>query len=555
MRQLTSLDVQFLAMESPQTYGHVGGLAILDPSTMSTGQLELRDVCRLLSERLHLLPPFRWRLVEVPLGLDLPYWVEDPDFDLDFHIRDSAVPPPGRDRQVAETVARIFARPLDRSRPLWELYLIHGLTEDRVAMLTKVHHSVVDGVSGAEILSILLDPSPEGREISPPDEPLTGERVPSGLEMLGRGLLGLPRQPLRAARALPAIAPNLLDLPGVGRVPGMGALGRVSSGVLRLLGGGPDLRLLETQTGAVPQTSFNGPISAHRRFAFGSISLDAVKSVKNVLGVTVNDVVVTLCATAVRDWLVERDELPDQPLVAMIPVSVRSDDEKGTFGNRVSVMIAPIPTNESDPRVRLQRAHETLKVAKERHRALPAALLTDATAFIPPAVAARAARLTMDIMGRLRPPLNLVISNVPGPRSPLFSAGAQLRAHYPVSAIANGVGLNITAMSYRDHIDFGIVTDRDQIGDPWPMMDGVRSAMNELEEVVRGRPRASTSRRRSSSGDPRPSATAEGEAGAARGARDPSPGSGSQPGGAGAVGSGGARSGSSARNGRDRTLQ
>src|SRR5215216_747586 len=176
MRQLTSLDAQFLGVETARTYGHVGGLAVYDPSTAPGGTMEVKDVCRLVSERLHLLPPFRWRLVGVPFGIDLPYWVEDPDFDLDFHVRESAVPPPGDDRQLAATAARIFARPLDRSRPLWELYLIHGLEGGRVALLTKVHHSVVDGVSGNEILSVLLDPSPEGRDIEPPPEP----RPPAG---------------------------------------------------------------------------------------------------------------------------------------------------------------------------------------------------------------------------------------------------------------------------------------------------------------------------------------------------------------------------------------
>ena len=219
MRQLTSLDAQFLGVESASTYGHVGGLAVYDPSTAPGGKLEMGDVCRMVSERLHLLPPFRWRLVEVPFGIDLPYWVEDPAFDLDFHIRDSAVPPPGDDKQLAETVARIFARPLDRSRPLWELYLIHGLPEGRVAMLTKLHHSMVDGVSGNEILGVLLDPSPEGKEIPPAPKRPAGERVPGDLEMLGRGLLGVPRQPLRALRSLPTALPNLTDLPGANAFP------------------------------------------------------------------------------------------------------------------------------------------------------------------------------------------------------------------------------------------------------------------------------------------------------------------------------------------------
>jgi diacylglycerol O-acyltransferase / wax synthase len=499
MRQLTSLDAQFLAVETPRTYGHVGGLAVYDQSTAPGGKLELSDVCQLVGERLHMLPPFRWRLVKVPFGLDHPYWIEDPDFDIDFHIREAAIPPPGDDRSLAEVVSRIFARPLDRSRPLWELYLIHGVESDRVAMLTKVHHSVVDGVSGAEILSVLLDLVPEGREIPPPEPRHGGERVPSDLEMLGRGVAGLPRWPFRALRAIPSTVPNLLDVPGVGRVPGMGTFGRVASRARGITGATrTEARVLEQQTATVPRTRFNGPISAHRRYAFGSISLDTVKALKNELGITLNDVVVTLCATAVRNWLDERGELPDDPLVSMIPVSVREQHQYGEFGNRVSMMIVPIPTDVDDPRERLMQAHEYLRGAKERHRAIPANLLTDATAFIPPAVAAMAARTTLDIMGRLRPPLNLVISNVPGPREPLYCAGALLQAHFPVSVIADGVGLNITAMSYRDHIDFGIVADRNMIDDAWPLMDGLKAACSELDEVVCGPKRRQRARRRRS---------------------------------------------------------
>src|SRR3954469_6938380 len=220
MRQLTSLDAQFLAMETPRTWGHVSGLAVYDPSTTPTGQLTIEDLCRVVSQRLHLLPPFRWRLVWVPFGLDHPYWIEDPDFDIDFHIRESAVPPPGGDRQLAETVARIHARPLDRSRPLWELYVIHGLEGGRVALLTKLHHAMVDGVSGNEILAVLLDPSPEGREI-PPAEAEHGDRVPGELEMLGRGLAGVPRQPWRALKGLPKTLPNLTEMPGANAFPGV----------------------------------------------------------------------------------------------------------------------------------------------------------------------------------------------------------------------------------------------------------------------------------------------------------------------------------------------
>jgi diacylglycerol O-acyltransferase len=487
MRQLSPLDAQFLAVESANTYGHVGSLAVYDPSTAPGGRLRIEDICRLTSQRLHLLPPFRWRLVPVPFGLDLPYWIDDPDFDLDFHIRESAVPPPGADRQLAETVARLFARPLDRSRALWELYLIHGVEGGRVALLTKVHHSVVDGVSGNEILSVLLDPTPEGRDVPPPEEELSGERAPGELEMLGRGVLGIPRQPVRALRHAPKAIPSLPDLPGANAFPGVPTLARGMARLKQLLGAPGDEGVLEVASAVPPRTPFNGPISPHRRFSFGSISLDSVKALKDELGITVNDVVVALCATAVREWLLDRDALPDDPLVAMIPVSVRKEGEE--YGNRIGAMIVPIATNEPDPRRRLMRTHELLRSAKERHAAVPAALLTDATAFIPPAVAALAARTTMQIMGRTRPPLNLVISNVPGPRDPVYCAGAQLQASFPVSVVIDGVGLNITVMSYRDRMDFGIIADRDQVDDVWSLMDGVREALAEFEETICGKPR------------------------------------------------------------------
>ena len=487
MRQLTSLDAQFLAVESARTYGHVGGLAVYDPATAPGATMEVSDLSRLVGERLHLLPPFRWRLVEVPLGIDHPYWIEDPDFELDFHIRESAVPPPGDDRRLAETVARIFARPLDRRRPLWELYLIQGLGHGRVALLTKVHHSLVDGVSGNEILSVLLDPSPEGREIPPPEHAVRPDRVPGELEMLGRGLAGLPLLPLRALRSMPAALANLTELPGANAFPGVPTLSRGATYVRRRLGvESADPGILEATTARPPRTSFNGRISGHRRFSFGQLSLDTVKAIKDEAGVTVNDVVVSLCAGAMRDWLQERDELPAKPLVAMVPVSVRTEEEQGTFGNRISVMIVPIATDEADPVKRLRRTHELLRGAKERHRATPANLLTDATSFIPPAVASLAARATVEVMGRTRPPLNLVISNVPGPRSPLYCAGARLEANYPVSVVIDGVGLNITVMSYLDHLDFGIVADRAQVDDVWTLLDRAGRALDELQLAVLG---------------------------------------------------------------------
>ena len=476
MRQLTSLDAQFLALETPRQSGHVGGLAILDTSTTPSGTLTVADIQALIAERLPLLPPLRWRLQEVPLGLDYPYWIDDIDFDLDFHVRELALPAPGSDAQLAEQTARIVSRPLDRAKPLWELYLISGLESGHTAMLTKIHHALIDGMSGAEIMGLLLDLSPEGRELATPARWGDDEPPPGELGMLARGLLGLPRYPLRALRSLPAAVPNLEETP-FATLPGAGTVGRLAKAVSGRNGANHPREKL-----VAPKTSFNGRVSAHRRFTFGQLSLDEVKAVKNAHGVTVNDVVVTICAGAVRRWLVEHGELPDEPLVAQIPVSVRTDEQVGTYGNRIMLMSAPLFTEEPDPVRRLQRTHDALDGMKERHRALPATLLQDANHFIPPAMFSRAARLTFRLATSRpgRPTWNLVISNVPGPQFPLYCAGARLVANYPVSVITDGMGLNITVMSYCGSLDFGIVADREQMPDVGLLMGWLRESLAEL---------------------------------------------------------------------------
>ncbi len=485
MRQLTSADAQFLALETPRQAGHVGGLAILDPSTTPRGALDAGDLCDLLAERLPLLPPLRWRLAEVPLGLDYPYWVDDPHFDLDYHVRELALPGPYSDHKLSEQVARIFSRPLDRARPLWELYLIHGLDNGNVAMLSKIHHALIDGLSGAEIMGVLLDLSPEGREPTAPAEQDGDADQPSDLEMVARGLMGVPRYPVRLLRSLPSALPNLDETP-LGVLPGAGTVARVTDRLRHPFGS--EGQELERSSLRAPRTSFNGRVSPHRRFTFGQIPLDDVKAVKNQHGVTVNDVVVSICAGAVRRWLIEHDELPDDPLVAQIPVSVRSEEQMGTYGNRIMLMRAPLFTNLEDPLQRLEAQHEALRAMKERHRALPAELLQDANHFIPPAVFSRAARATFALTSSSpgRPTWNLVISNVPGPQFPLYCAGAKLVANYPVSVVTDGMGLNITVMSYMGSMDFGIVADRDQMPDLDNLMGWMHDALEELQEISDG---------------------------------------------------------------------
>jgi WS/DGAT/MGAT family acyltransferase len=454
---------------------------VLDPTTAPGGRVTCADLQALVAERLPLVPPFRWRLVQVPFDLDYDYWIDDADFDLDFHVRELALPPGAGDRELAEQVARIFARPLDRSRPLWELYLIHGLPEGRVAVMTKIHHAVIDGISGNEIQGALLDLGPEGREAPPPLTEAADAR-PGELEMLARGVMGLPRYPLRLLRSVPRALPNVDEVASLSGIPGVKTAGRLAARVERLVGGGRS-RVVGRMDLVPPRTSFNGRISAHRRFVFGRLPLDEVKQIKGRFGVTVNDVVVSICAGAVRRWLIEHNELPAEPLVAQIPVSVRKESQQGTFGNRILLMTAPLFTDEHDPVRRLQRTHEALAEMKERHRALPADLLQDANQFIPPAVFSRAARLTFSLAasGRGRPAWNLVISNVPGPQFPLYMAGARLEANYPISVITDGMGLNITVMSYCGSLDFGIVADREQMPDLSSLLDLLGDALEELK--------------------------------------------------------------------------
>ncbi len=482
MRQLTGLDAQFLALETPRQSGHVSLLSVLDPSTTPTGRLDIGHIQRLLQERLPLLPPFRWRLRQIPFGLDYPYWIDDADFDLEYHVRELALPPPPTDAKLAEQVARIASRPLDRSRPLWELYLIHGLDGGRVGMLTKIHHAAVDGMSGSEILSALLDLRPEGRE-PPPPLSSQGDREPTDLEMLARGVLALPKYWQRVFRAVPSTLPNLEDTPLLKELPGAPTLGRISERMVRTIRGRPS-RMLERTNLKPPKTSFNGRVSAHRRFAFGRLSLDAVKAVKNQYGYTVNDVVVALCAGAVRRWLAEHGELPDEPLVAQIPVSVRTEEHIGTFGNRIGMLSVPVYTNEPDPERRLQLTHAAMSAAKERHKLMPAELLQDATHFIPPAVFAQASRVTFSLAVTRRPMWNLVISNVPGPQLPLYCAGARIESLFPVSVITDGLGLNITVMSYLGNLDFGIVADREQMPDVWKLIGWLQESLAELKPAT-----------------------------------------------------------------------
>ncbi|MBT8164997.1 MAG: wax ester/triacylglycerol synthase family O-acyltransferase [Acidimicrobiia bacterium] len=469
MHQLNGIDTTFLNMETPTQQGHVGGVVIVDPST-APGEWGFATIRQLIEDRIHLLPPFRRRLVTVPLEVDNPYWVEDAHFDLDFHLRHIAVPSPGGRTELAELVARIHERPLDRSRPLWEMYVIEGLEQGRVATYTKLHHAAIDGVSGAEILTILLDPDPAGRPLDPSAGSWEGQAVPSPMSLLLRSAARTALSPARAMRVGYELARSIPGLNPLKSLPALVGLGRDRD------------EFLSRPTLIAPRSLLNRPITPHRRWVFGEVSLETVKAIKTAAGTTVNNVVISVSAGAVRSWMLEHGDLPDRSLQALIPISIRTDEEQGEIGNKVSGMIAPIGTHLADPIERLEFVHHTMEIARDTHQATPATMLQDFAEFAPPAIAARAARLAYrNGRGGRWTPFNLVISNVPGPHFPLYLAGAQLEGHYPVSAITDGAALNITLHSYLGQLCFGLVADRDLVPDLATILDSIHDEVAQLE--------------------------------------------------------------------------
>jgi diacylglycerol O-acyltransferase len=461
MRRLTSLDAFFLATEDERTVANVSALAILERKRANGRRLTRHAVKSLFAQRLHLLPPLRWQLAAVPLNVAHPSWV-DGAVDLDFHVREFALAAPGDDACLTEQVARLAAEPMSRSRPLWEAYLIHGLSGDRVALLIKLHHAAIDGVSGAEILGTLLDESPHGREVPPPLARRT-ESVPNRLGMLVRGVADVPRQGLAAVGAArPALThldkvATIRSLPGVSEITGF-------AGRFMIGGRTESARSLPM---VAPRTAFNTRITPNRNLALVRLPMPEVLQLKEAHGATVNDVVISLCAGALRTWLDDKDQLPQEQLLAMVPVSIRTASERGTFGNKVGTMVVPLPTDEADPTRRIRECRDSLLQAKERHATQPPNIMQQANDLVPPVLFGLAMRTVLRLASStaLNPAANVIISNVPGPRTPRYLAGAYVLANYPVSTIVDGMALNITLFSYLDSLHIGLTADSDLVPD------------------------------------------------------------------------------------------
>jgi diacylglycerol O-acyltransferase / wax synthase len=463
MERLSGLDASFLYFETSQMHMHVSIVAVLDPKD-APGGFSFDKVQALIASRIHLLPPFRRRPVSVPFDLHHPMWVEDPDFDIIHHVHRVTCKAPGGAKELAEICGRITSTPLARSRPLWEVWYIEGLEHGRVACLTKVHHCTVDGASGAELMVHLFSTQPETPEAGAPVIP-PPEKIPTDAELVRHALLSRIKQPLEIARLLRRTVSTVAQLAKRRRDP-------------------------ETESGATPltapRTRFNGAITAQRSIAFKRLSLTEVKSVRKVLGATVNDMVLAICSGALRRYLDDRGELPREPLIATCPISVRSNGVAEPSVNKLSAMFTSLATHLADPVERLRAIQSVTRGAKEEHNAIGADMLQRWAEFAAPTTFALAARFytRLKLADRHRPIHNLVISNVPGPPFALYMAGAELVAGYPLGPVFEGAGLNITVMSYIDSIDFGFNAATNSVPDLWALAEYVPIAFEELRQAA-----------------------------------------------------------------------
>ncbi len=452
--RLTGLDSSFLHMERDASHMHVAACLVLRGSAPP-----YEDVVDGLASRLHLVPRYRQRLAFVPLEQGRPVWVDDPHFNVAYHIRHTALPRPGGETELKRLCGRVFSQSLDRSRPLWELWLVEGLADDRFAILSKTHHALVDGVSGVDLISVLFDTSSDPMPVAPPEHPWVARPVPSGTQLLAEALIERATVPAEIARGVRHALRGPRSLAGRigGTLVGLGATTRAG------------LR-------PAPSSPFNVRIGPHRRFTWVHGDLAEFKAVKNALGGTVNDVVLTAVAGALGRYMRLHGELTDDVVLrAMVPVSIRADAERGALGNQVSAMWAPLPVGITDPVARLQEMSEAMKQVKESGQAVGAQALTALSGFAPPTIMAQAARL--QARQRL---FNLVVTNVPGPQIPLYLLGRELDAMYPMVPLAENTALGIAIMSYHGQLNFGLVSDYDALADLETLADELTSSIAEL---------------------------------------------------------------------------
>ncbi len=463
MQRLSGLDASFLYLETSAQLLHVCGLILLDPQTVPGGY-SFEEFKAEVDRRVADVPMFHRKLKQVPLAIDHPVWVDDEDFDIDRHVHRMALPAPGGDKELADLCGHIAGIPLDRSRPLWEFFVIEGLSSGRIAVFTKMHHATVDGVSGANAISYLCSLEPD----APPLEtaPTGGSpRRPSDVELVARGVLSNVTKPVQVVKLL---------------APTVGALGRT-------IGRAREGTAMAAPLTA-PRTSFNGTITGHRTVAFADLSLEKVKEIKHAVeGATVNDVVIAVSGGALRRYLDKRGELPRSSLLATVPVSVREESKVAGGSNKVSAIFTRLGTDIEDPLERLCQVSRRNRYAKEHSRAIPADALQDWARFAAPRTFGTAVRMVSSLRLAEKGPVihNLVISNVPGPPVPLYFMGAKILGLYPLGPVFHGAGLNITVMSNNGRIHVGAIACRELVPAPADLVDQFPVELDALLEKVR----------------------------------------------------------------------
>lgn len=470
--RLTALDSSFLHLERNAAHMHVAGCSVFHGEAPTYDELVAA-----IESRLHLVPRYRQRLAFVPFNQGRPVWVDDPHFRVQYHVRHTALPRPGGEDELKRLAGRVFSQALDRSRPLWELWLVEGLAGERFAVLSKTHHALVDGVSGVDIATVLFDTSPEPLPVAPPDHEWVARPLPSRAQLLADALLERATAPGEVARGIRA------TLRGPRAVAARAGRALASVGALAWSGLAP-----------APSSPFNVRIGPHRRFTWVNADLGQFKAIKDALGGTVNDVVLTVVTGALGSYMrIHGRSTEGVELRAMVPVSVRADIERGALGNRVAAMWAELPVGSTDPVERLHTISRAMEGVKRSGQAVGAEILTRVSGFAPPTIMAQAARLQAH--QRL---FNLVVTNVPGPQFPLYLLGRELESIFPMVPLAENTALGIAILSYNGELNFGLVADFDALADVEVLADELRSAIAELATVAgapAARSRATRTRR------------------------------------------------------------
>lgn len=472
MLQLSGQDASFVYLETPHTPMHIGSVGIYDPSTAPGGFVRFKDILNFIGSRLGGARSFRQRLVRVPFDLDHPYWIEDPEFDIEFHVRHIALPKPGDWRQLCIQVARLHARPMDLSKPLWEFTIVEGLDNIEglppgcFALVSKVHHAAIDGMSGVEMSAAVhdLDASMTPPKVQDEWQP---ENMPNVADLLARSYLNSLTQPMRIMETIGR------SLPGMAKLTAQVGKGDVSIRDAR----------------PAPKTRFNGKVSSHRVFDAVPLKLADIRAIKETIpGATVNDVILAIVGGGLRAYLESKGELPAETMTAMAPISVRGEGEKAALGNLVSAMVVGLGTHIADPVERLRFVHDAAVNSKAMTNAVGARTLSDYSQLIPSGLAGLAARLYTRVgaANAHAPVFNCVVTNVPGSRVPLYFCGAKMVAMYGTGPVFDGMGLINPIYSYGDTIAISFTSDRDMMPDPENYAAALRASFEALKSATLG---------------------------------------------------------------------